>query len=158
MPRPVFDVKQYELRGKEPYAFSEDHKLSINKATARVHGQIDWTAQLLGFNGPNYWGQSNPRQDFSYNWVGLVETMDEKRQMQTGAFGVYNKDKDYSQWPAPFNRSDVKASADYSFHIWDDTKHTYVRPLGHEKAPTYLDDPVLIVGGAYIFDGEVDFF
>lgn len=157
MPRPVFDKKQYELRGTEPQAFTEDQQLSINKTTSRVHGQIDWTAQLLGFNGPNYWGQSNPRQDFSYNWVGLVETMDEKRQMQTGAFGVYNKDKDYSQWPAPFNRSDVKASADFSFHIWDDERHTYVRPLGVEKAPTYMDDPVLIVGGAYIFDGEVEF-
>ena len=124
MPRPIFDIEEYELRGSEPVAFTEDQKLRINKTTSRVHGQIDWTAQLLGFNGPNYWGRSNPKEDFSYNWVGLVETMDEKRQMQTGAFGVYNKDKDYSTWPAPFNRSDVKASADYSFHIWDDQRHT----------------------------------
>ena len=158
MPRPVFDIKEYELRGIEPYSFSEDHKLSINKTTARVHSQIDWTAQLLGFNGPNYWGKSNPKQDFSYNWVGLVETVDEKRQMQTGAFGVYNKDKDYDTWPAPFNRSDVKASADYSFNIFDDGRLTYVEPLGHEKAPSFMDDPVLIVGGSYIFNNEVEFF
>ena len=157
MPRPVFDKKQYELRGTEPQAFTEDQQLSINKTTSRVHGQIDWTAQLLGFNGPNYWGQSNPRQDFSYNWVGLVETMDEKRQMQTGAFGVYNRDKDYDQWPSPFNRSDVKAAADFSFHIWDDQEHTYVRPLGVENSPSFMDDPVLVVGGAYIFDGVVEF-
>ena len=33
----------------------------------------------------------------------------------------YAKDQSYDQWPAPFNRSEVKASADQKFHIWDET-------------------------------------
>ena len=159
MPRPVFDIEQYELRGIKPEVFTEEQKQKQNKALARVHGQIDWTAQLLGFNGPNYWGQANPKQDYSYNFVGLPETMNEKRQMQTGAFGVYNKDKDYSQWPAPFNRKKILASGDFSFHIWtdDEDKKTHVAPFGQGEDLTYEDDPILFVGGQYIFDGEVEF-
>ena len=145
MPRPVFDIEQYELRGITPEVYTQEQKEKQNKALARVHGQIDWTAQLLGFNGPNYWGRANPKQDYSYNFVGLPDTMNEKRQMQTGAFGVYNKDKDYGQWPAPFNRKQILASGDLQFHIWTDAedKKTRVAPFGQGEDLTYEDDPVL---------------
>jgi len=157
MPRPIFDVEQYELRGIEPEVFTDAQREDINKATARAHGQIDWTAQLLGFNGPKYWGRANPKSDFSYNFVGLPETMDEKRQMQTGAFGVFNKHLDYEEWPAPFNRSEIKASADAYFHIWEDANgKTRIAPLGQGEDTDYLQDPALITGGSYIFDAEIE--
>lgn len=156
MPRPIFDVEQYELRGKKPPIYNSAQQLELNKALGRAEGQIDWTAQLLGFNGPNYWGRANPKSDYSYNFVGLPETMDEKRQMQTGAFGVYNKDKDYEEWPAPFNRSDIKASADTFFHIWESGTRTILSPLGQGEDINYLQDPTLIVGGSYVFDAVIE--
>jgi hypothetical protein len=157
MPRPIFDVEQYELRGIEPEVYTKDQQISLRKALARTHGQMDWTAQLLGFNGTNYWGLANPKSDHTYNWVGLPQTMNEKRQMQTGAFGVYGKDKEYVNWPSPFNRSSVKASADYRFHIWEKDGKTMLSALGQVDDLDYLDDPCLIVGGNYIFDAEVEF-
>ena len=157
MPRPIFDVEQYELRGIKPEVFTKEQQLEVRKALARTHGQIDWTAQLLGFNGTNYWGLANPKSDSTYNWVGLPETMNEKRQMQTGAFGVYNKDQDYTSWPSPFNRSEVKASADARFHIWEKDGKTILSSLGQHHDLTYLDDLTLVVGGQYIFDAEVEF-
>ena len=156
MPRPIFDIEQYELRGKEPDVFTESQRVDMRKALARVHGQIDWNAQLLGFNGPNYWGKANPKSDHTYNWVGLPETVDEKRQMQTGAFGVYNKDQSYEQWPAPFNRSQIKVSGDQNFHVIEQGDNTLVTAMGASDELTYLDDPALIVGGSYIFDCEVE--
>ena len=156
MPRPVFDIEQYELRGIEPEVFTKEQRTSLRKSLARTHGQIDWTAQLLGFNGPEYWGRANPKSDHTYNWVGLPETMNEKRQMQTGAFGVYAKDQSYDQWPAPFNRSEVKASADQKFHIWEKGGATVLSPLGLGEGLDYLDDPMVIVGGSYVFDSEIE--
>jgi len=157
MPRPIFDLEQYELRGVEPEVFTKEQQTGIRKALARTHGQIDWTAQLLGFNGTNYWGLANPKSDNTYNWVGLPETMNEKRQMQTGAFGVYGKDKSYDLWPSPFNRSVVKASADTKFHIEEKNGKIVLSALGQHDDLTYLEDLTLIVGGMYIFDAEVEF-
>jgi hypothetical protein len=157
MPRPLFDVEQYELRGIEPEVFTEDQRISMRKALARTHGQIDWSAQMLGFNGPNYWGKANPKSDHTYNWVGLPETMNEKRQMQTGTFGVYNKDLEYDQWPSPFNRVEVKASADQKFHVFEANGATVISPLGVDEDFTYLDDPTVVVGGSYIFDCEIEY-
>ena len=51
MPRPIFDVEQYELRGIEPEVFTEDQRKAVQKALSRVHGQTDWTVQLPGYNG-----------------------------------------------------------------------------------------------------------
>ena len=110
MPRPIFDIHEYELRGTKPPVYSKAQFEKLNTTLTRVNGQIDWTAQMLGFNGPNYWGEPNPKADGEYDWKGLVETMNEKRQMQVGAFGIYNKDQTYENWPSPFNRSLLKAS------------------------------------------------
>lgn len=157
MPRPIFDVEQYELRGITPEVFTKDQQTQVRKALARTQGQIDWSAQLLGFNGSNYWGLANPKSDHTYNWVGLPETMNEKRQMQTGAFGVYGKNTPYEEWPSPFNRSKVKASGDAKFHIWEKDGKTMLSALGQHDELDYLDDLTLIVGGHYIFDAEVEF-
>ena len=157
MPRPIFDVEQYELRGIEPEVFTEDQRKAVQKALSRVHGQTDWTAQLLGYNGPNYWGLANPKSDGTYNWIGLPETMNEKRQMQSGAFGIYNKDKNYAEWPSPFNREKIKASGDHKFHIFEKNGSTVLSPLGGSEDLTYLDTPSVIVGGSYVFDSEIEY-
>ena len=157
MPKPTFDINEYELRGLTPDVFTKEQRDRLNKTLSRVHGQIDWTAQLLGFNGPNYWGTSDPKADFSYNWTGLPETMNEKRQMQVGAFAVYNKDKDYSLWPSPFNRSEIKASGDFSIHVYETDGFTYLGPLGQGDEISFRYDPTIFVGASYIFDSELTF-
>jgi len=157
MPKPTFNIEQYELRGLTPDVFTKEQQEALNKTLARTHGQIDWTAQLLGFNGTNYWGLSNPKADFSYNWTGLPETMNEKRQMQVGAFGVYNKDKDYDQWPSPFNRSLIKASGDANIHVFERDGSVHLAPSGQGEGISYDYDPSIFVGASYVFDAEVVF-
>ena len=98
-----------------PEVYTDAQKKALNETLARVNGQIDWTAQLLGFSGPNYWGRPNPKNDGTYNWTGLVETMNEKRQMQVGTYGVFNKHLDYKEWPTPLNREHIGASGDCCF-------------------------------------------
>ena len=156
MPKPIFDINEYELRGVTPPVFSEAQKKRLNDVLSRANGQIDWTAQLLGFNGPNYWGLSNPKADGSYNWKGLPNTMNQKRQLQTTTFGVYDKDKEYSTRPAPFNRSEIKASGDASFHIWESNGQTNISPLGQGELITY-GSPDVFVNGEYVFDNQVEF-
>jgi hypothetical protein len=156
MPKPIFDINEYELRGVTPPVFSEAQRKRLNDVLSRANGQIDWTAQLLGFNGPNYWGLSNPKADGSYNWKGLPDTMNQKRQLQTTTFGVYDKDKEYSSRPAPFNRSKILASGDASFHIWESNGKTHISPLGQGELITF-GSPDVFVGGEYIFDNEVEF-
>ena len=157
MPKPTFDVNEYELRGLTPDVFTKEQRDKLNKTLSRVHGQIDWTAQLLGFNGPNYWGQSDPRADFSYNWTGLPETMNEKRQMQVGAFAVYNKDQEYDQWPSPFNRSEIKASGDFNIHVYEKDGSTLLGPAGQGEEIDFRYDPTIFVGASYVFDAELTF-
>ncbi len=157
MPKPTFDINEYELRGLTPDVFTKEQRDKLNKTLSRVHGQIDWTAQLLGFNGPNYWGQSDPKADFSYNWTGLPETMNEKRQMQVGAFAVYNKDQEYDQWPSPFNRSEIKASGDFNIHVYEKDGHTFLGPAGQGEEIDFRYDPTLLVGASYVFDAEITF-
>ena len=77
MPRPIFDIEQYELRGNVPNLYSEAQEKKLNETLSRVHGQIDWTAQLLGFSGEKYWGKPSPKADGSYNWTGLPQTMND---------------------------------------------------------------------------------
>ena len=94
MPRQVFDFEQYELRGILTKVYTPQQKFKLNQAIGRTQGQLDWNAQLLGFNGPSYWGKQNLKSDGTYEWQGLPETLNEKRQLQVGAFGVYNKDQE----------------------------------------------------------------
>ena len=156
MPKPVFDIEQYELRNLVPEVYTPEQKDRLNATLARVNGQIDWTAQLLGFNGPNYWGLADRKADGTYNWKGLPETVNQKRRMQTGAFGVYGKDQDYSLWPAPFNRSKIAASADASFHLFERDGRTFASPWGQGELTDYMHDPCLFAGGYYIFDKEIE--
>jgi len=157
MPKPVFDINEYELRGLVPDVFSEEQKTLLNKTLARVNGQIDWTAQMLGYSGPSYWGRSNSDADGSYNWVGLPETMNEKRQLQASTFGVFNKNLDYSQWPAPFNRSEIKASGDAKIHVWTENSKLKLGPLGQAETIDFSHEAVFFSGASYVFDAEVEF-
>jgi len=158
MPRPVFDFEQYELRGILPKVYTPQQKFKLNQAIGRTQGQLDWNAQLLGFNGPSYWGKQNLKSDGTYEWQGLPETLNEKRQLQVGAFGVYNKDQEYAQWPSPFNRSQIKASGDASFHIWEQDGRTFLAPYGLGEDLNYDHDPTIFNGGAYVFDAQVEFY
>lgn len=156
MPSPIFDKEQYELRGKVPTVYTEEQAKILNQVLSRVNGQLDWNAQLLGFNGPEYWGKRIPTTDGSYKWKGLPTTVSEKRAVQVTSYGVYNKDKDYSQRPAPFNRSEVRASADLAFDIFEADGKTKVVPLGLPRDLLYEETPRLIVGGEYTFNAVVD--
>lgn len=152
MPSPTFDRTQYELRGQVPEVYTESQKKALDSTIARVNGQLDWNAQLLGFNGPGYWGKRIPTPDGSYKWKGLPETVSEKRAVQTTAFGVYAKNQPYSDRPAPFNRSDVGASADQAFDIFEDNGSVWVVPFGQPRGLLYAKTPVLFVGGKYVFN------
>jgi hypothetical protein len=156
MASPVFDKEQYELRGHLPTPMTEAQRTALNLAISRVNGQVDWNAQLLGFSGPNYWGSRIATTDGSYKWKGLPETVSEKRAVQAGAFGVYNKDKEYAQRPAPYNRSEVRASADSTFDIFEENGQTRVVPFGQPRGILYEQTPRLITGGEYTFNALVD--
>lgn len=156
MPRPIFDKEQYELRGHLPEVFTDKQKGTLNKVLSRVNGQLDWNAQLLGFNGDGYWGKRIPTTDGSYKWKGLPQTVSEKRAVQVGTFGVYDKDKPYEDRPAPFRRDEVRASADFLFHVFEKDERVGLVPLGQPEELLYSETPVLISGGEYIFDGLVD--
>lgn len=155
MPRPIFDKEQYELRGHLPEVYTEKQKEVLNKVLSRVNGQLDWNAQLLGFNGDSYWGKRIPTTDGSYKWKGLPQTVSEKRAVQVGTFGVYDKDKAYKDRPAPFRRDEVRASADFAFHVFASDGRTKIVPYGQPEDLLYSETPLLIAGGEYIFDGLV---
>ena len=73
----TFNVNQFELRGfTDPY-LTPDQSTAVAETEQRVNSQLDFLAQMLGWNGPNYWDQ-------------LVSTPDQKRQLMSGSFGVYN--------------------------------------------------------------------
>lgn len=156
MPRQIFDIEQYELRGTLPQVYTENQKSVLNRVVSRVNGQLDWTAQLLGFNGSRYWGNPSIDADGQYTFTGLPQTVNEKRALQTGAFGVYNKDKPYESWPAPFNRNSVRASADQSFSVEERDGKVVCWPFGQVRDFTYAESAYLIAGGAYTFNQLVD--
>lgn len=73
----TFSPKQFELRNfTSPYVTPEQ-SADIALVESRVNSQLDYLAQMLGWNGPNYWNN-------------LPNTPDEKRQLLGGTFGVYN--------------------------------------------------------------------
>lgn len=75
---PNFNTSDYELRGELPTFLSPQQKEAVTSLTNEVTGQLDWVAQLLGWNGKQYWSS-------------LVSTVSQRRQLLTGSFGVYNK-------------------------------------------------------------------
>jgi hypothetical protein len=75
---PKFDISQYELTGTQSSYYTAAQSEALVKVTDRVNQQIDWLAQLLGWNGANYWNN-------------LPNTLHEKRNFLVGSFGVYNK-------------------------------------------------------------------
>lgn len=158
MPRPLFDIQQYELRGITPDVFTKKQKAALNRSLNRAHGQIDWTAQLLGYNGPNYWGKTGFKADGTFTWTGLPSTMAEKRQLQATTYGVYNKDQSYEYWPAPFNRSEIGASGDGVFHMFETGSITSLAPFGQGEKCDYFYDPTVYVGGVYVIDSEIEFY
>jgi len=74
---PVFNVSEFELRDYTNPYLSPDQESDVTLVKDRVNSQLDFLAQMLGWNGPNYWSN-------------LVTTVDQKRQMLGGSFGVYN--------------------------------------------------------------------
>ena len=74
---PVFDVSEFELRGfTNPY-LTPTQATEVANTEIRVNEQLNFLAQMLGWNGPNY-------------WTDLPSTVDQKRQLLGGTFGVYN--------------------------------------------------------------------
>lgn len=74
---PVFNVPEFELRGYTNPYLSPEQTVKVVETETRVNEQLDFLAQMLGWNGPNYWGN-------------LPSTVDQKRQLLGGTFGVYN--------------------------------------------------------------------
>ena len=73
----VFNPSEFELRGYTNPYLSEEQRTAVDQVEGRVDGQLNWLAQSLGWSGPNYWGN-------------LPETVDQKRQLLGGSYGVYN--------------------------------------------------------------------
>ena len=73
---PTFSIEQFENKGISLSPLTREQRAAVNLVESRVQGQLDWLAQLLGWNGPNYWSN-------------LANTPNVKRQLLTGSFGVY---------------------------------------------------------------------
>ena len=74
---PIFDISEFELRNYTNPYLTPAQQTQVAETEARVNSQLDFLAQMLGWNGPNYWGN-------------LPSTVDQKRQILGGSFGVYN--------------------------------------------------------------------
>jgi hypothetical protein len=74
---PVFNTSEFELRNYTNPYLTPDQQVDVTQTKERVNSQLDFLAQMLGWNGPNYWGN-------------LPTTVDQKRQLLGGTFGVYN--------------------------------------------------------------------
>jgi len=74
---PTFNVSDFELRNYTNPWLTPTQSQEVAETGDRVNAQLDFLAQMLGWNGPNYWGN-------------LASTVDQKRQLLGGTFGVYN--------------------------------------------------------------------
>lgn len=74
---PTFNVANFELRNYTNPFLSPTQATTVSETETRVNDQLDFLAQMLGWNGPNY-------------WTNLSSTVDQKRQLLGGTFGVYN--------------------------------------------------------------------
>lgn len=77
MSKPIFSPAQYELRNELPIVVSDEQAAQIAETTTRVNDQLAFVAQMLGWNGANYWDS-------------LATTVHQKRALLGGTFGVYN--------------------------------------------------------------------
>jgi hypothetical protein len=73
----TFSPSQFELRDFTSPWLTPDQSSLVSLTEDRVNGQLNFLAQMLGWNGPNYWGN-------------LATTVSQKRQLLGGTFGVYN--------------------------------------------------------------------
>jgi hypothetical protein len=74
---PTFNPQEFELRDYTSQYFTPTQSQEVSDVEARVNGELDFVAQMLGWNGPNYWSS-------------LATTVSQKRQLLGGTFGVYN--------------------------------------------------------------------
>jgi len=74
---PTFNVSDFELRNYTNPWLTPTQSQEVADTEDRVNSQLDFLAQMLGWNGSNYWGD-------------LAITVDQKRQLLGGTFGVYN--------------------------------------------------------------------
>ena len=74
---PVFDVSEFELRNYTSPYLTPDQQTDVSTVEERVGGQLDFLAQMLGWSGPQYWGN-------------LPDSVNQKRQLLGGTYGVYN--------------------------------------------------------------------
>jgi hypothetical protein len=74
---PTFDISEFELRGYTNPYLTPTQQTQVAETEIRVNSQLNFLAQMLGWNGPNYWGN-------------LPSTVNQKRQLLGGSFGVYN--------------------------------------------------------------------
>lgn len=74
---PTFNVSNFELRGEKDRYLTQDQYGTTLDLEFRIPNQLDWLAQMLGWNGKNY-------------WEGFSATIDQKRQLLGGSFGVFN--------------------------------------------------------------------
>ena len=73
----TFNPEQFELRNYTNSYLSPEQSDAVTLVESRVNGQLDFLAQMLGWNGQNY-------------WTNLPDTPDQKRQLLAGSFGLYN--------------------------------------------------------------------
>lgn len=74
---PIFSPSEFELRNFTNKYLSPAQTSQVDLVKSRVNGQLDFLAQMLGWNGTNYWSN-------------LPRTVSQKRQLLGGTFGVYN--------------------------------------------------------------------
>lgn len=74
---PVFDISEFELRNYTNPYLTPTQATEVANTETRVNEQLNFLAQMLGWNGPNY-------------WANLPSTVNQKRQLLGGSFGVYN--------------------------------------------------------------------
>jgi hypothetical protein len=74
---PVFDISEFELRNYTNPYLTPTQATEVAETETRVNEQLDFLAQMLGWNGPNY-------------WTNLPSSVSQKRQLLGGTFGVYN--------------------------------------------------------------------
>lgn len=74
---PTYNPQQFELRDfTNPY-LTPEQSTKVSNTETRVSDNLDFVSQMLGWSGPNY-------------WTNLATTVNEKRQLLTGTYGVYN--------------------------------------------------------------------